>query len=275
MKEFISSSYPVELQSAIELAYEAGEIALHVQKKGYQVWNKGAEANNPVTEADKAISEHVVLRLKELFPHDLIISEEAPLPTTVDDEQRIWFVDPIDGTKEFIKGLNEWSVMIGLSEQGKSVVGVVYQPITQVLYYATKEGGSFYSSQNQVFKNQVRTLPTIKEAVLIQSRSHWSLKAKAIAEQFGITRSIQHGSIGLKFGLIARGHADLYMNFSGHCHLWDLCAPEIILTEAAGVVSSTSGNALNFHSVNTLVNHGFWAASASVAHEVFPYLNKD
>ncbi|WP_133129725.1 3'(2'),5'-bisphosphate nucleotidase CysQ family protein [Legionella yabuuchiae] len=272
MKESITTCAS-ELRFVTQLAKEAGEIAVRVQKKGYQVWDKG-NGNNPVTEADKATSEYIIKKLKKSFPDDLIISEEAPVPQSLDEHPRIWFVDPIDGTKEFIKGLNEWSVMIGLAEHGTSVLGVVYQPVTKELYYATKGGGSFYSSEHHVSKNQVRVVSNTQETILIQSRSHWSPEAESVAKQFGITNSIQHGSIGLKFGLIARGKADLYMNFSRHCHLWDVCGPEIILEEAGGVVSAVNGTPLNYHSVTTVINQGFLAASASLGDEVLPILQR-
>lgn len=250
-----------ELEFALHLAYEAGEIARTIRAEGYEIWNKGGDVNNPVTEADKAASDHILLQLSSAFPHDVVISEEAKVPQTALNGKRIWFVDPIDGTKEFIKGINEWSVMIGLSIDGRSSLGVVYQPDKAITYYAVDEGGAYLSSDDHLQTMHVRTLKEMSHAILIQSRSHWSAKAKQVANQFGISQFLQHGSIGLKLGLISQGEADLYLNFSGHCHLWDLCAPAVILSEAGGALISVEGEPFNFHTNETLIKQSFVAGN--------------
>lgn len=261
-----------ELQQALQLAVEAGDIVCRIRAKGYQVWEKGGSGSNPVTEADKAASDHLIKKLSSLFPDDLIISEEAPVPTAKSKNQRIWYIDPIDGTKEFIKGINEWSVMIGLAINGRPQVGVVYQPQLGQFYYAVKDGGSYFITNQKTSLLHVNDKKSIHEAILIQSRSHWSPEAKAIAEHFGIVNTIQHGSIGLKLGLIARGEADLYMNFSGHCHLWDICGPEIIINEAGGKVITQSGMPFNYQTTDTRVEQNFAAATAGIADVLSPCL---
>lgn len=234
-----------ELDIAIALARQAGDIAQRIRDKGYGVREKKGGLG-PVTEADEAASDLLVQKISQAFPDDLIVSEEEPLSHAPSLNNRIWFIDPIDGTKEFIAGRADWSVMLGLAINGIPCVGVVYQPDIKQLYYATKGGGSFSCLAGETQNLKVRSISDPRNAILIQSRSHGSVKVDQIARECGISKTISSGSVGVKLGMIAAGHADLYFNFSGHCHLWDLCGPEIILQEAGGRILSADGKKIRY-----------------------------
>lgn len=260
-----------ELAMAIELAQKAGKVIQSIRAKGYKIQDKG-ENLGPVTEADQAVSEMLLREIAQIFPEDLIISEEAALPQGVPQANRIWFIDPIDGTKDFIAGRNEWSIMLGLAIHGNPCLGVVYQPDLDQLYYARKGKGAFSRTSDRTEIMKVRAVPDLREAVLLQSHSHWSPKANQLAKQIGISKILKQGSIGLKFGKIAEGKGDLYFNFSGHCHLWDLCGPEAILQEAGGGVILSSGKPLIYRLGETVIRSNFLAANKDLLEKLYHFL---
>lgn len=262
-----------ELDLAIKLAHQAAELILTIRAKGYQTYHKGQHLGL-VTDADKAASRFLLDGIKRAFPDDIIISEEEPLPINT-FSKRIWFIDPIDGTNDFIKGSIEWSIMIGLAIDGLPVLGVVYQPDSNDLYYATQHAGAFHINSQKTTKLKVNTVSQPSQAVLIQSRSHWSPNAQKLAETLGIKQTVKHGSLGLKLAKIAEGNADLYFNFSGHCHLWDLCGPEVILNEAGGQLLLATGKSPDYLYGETLVKDIFLATTLMLMDKIYPILEAD
>ncbi|RMW99844.1 3'(2'),5'-bisphosphate nucleotidase CysQ family protein [Legionella jordanis] len=272
MSDFLKKNHPfaMELDTSIELAKAAGELISTIRKKGYRIQDKGFDLGL-VTEADQAASQLLVRELKHYFPNDLLVSEEEPLPAHK-DTQRIWFIDPIDGTNEFIAGSEDWSIMIGLTVEGRPQLGVVYQPDLDNLYYAVKHAGACLVNPAGKKHLSVRDVIDPKRATLIQSRSHWSTKADHLAKQLQVSDSFQMGSIGLKFGQIAQGNADFYFNFSKRCHFWDLCAPEIILEEAGGVVVTAISPTIAYRLGSTQIKENFLASNPLLAKKLRHYL---
>jgi 3'(2'), 5'-bisphosphate nucleotidase len=262
-----------DVQNIIAATREAGELIKAIRGKGYHIYDKGKELGL-VTDADQAASTFLLQRLEKLFPNDLFISEEEPLPKQPYEPRRVWFIDPIDGTNEFIAGNQEWSIMIGLAVESKPCFGVVYQPDQCFTYYALKNEGAFLSTPQGVQTLRVNDFTDVTQAILLQSRSHWSARAAQIANELGIHKVFKQGSIGLKLGRIAEGKADLYFNFSGHCHLWDLCAPETILEEAGGIVLAATGNRIKYTSEQTLVTENFLASNKSLAKKTCHFLEE-
>lgn len=260
-----------ELKLGIDLVQKAGQIAQEIRAKGFHVQEK-ADNCGPVTEADCAISDLLIKEIQQKYAEDLIVSEEGELPKNLSSNSRMWFIDPIDGTKEFIEGREDWSIMIGLAIQGRPHIGIVYQPDTDCLYYAAKECGAFSRREGQTERLTVSSRSESADIILIQSRSHWSTEAEHIAKSLGIHNTLQQGSIGLKLGLIAAGQADLYCNFSGRCHLWDLCAPEIILEEAGGQVLFRSGQSCDYQTSKTQVENSFLATTSGLLDKVSCFL---
>ncbi|WED44019.1 3'(2'),5'-bisphosphate nucleotidase CysQ family protein [Legionella cardiaca] len=267
------NSLDKEFALALDLSYQAGELVQKIRTNGFQVYNKGPHLGL-VTDADKAASKFIVEKLTHAFPDDIIISEEEPLPQKNSAAKRIWFIDPIDGTKDFVTGSREWSIMLGLAINGTSHLGIVYQPDANELYYAIKSKGACHIRSQKTTPIRTRSISDPTKAILIQSRNHWSSKAQQIAKQFGINKTFQYGSIGLKLGKIATGEADLYFNFSGHCHLWDLCGPQIILQEAGGKVLLSSGKPIIYSQGETIIKDSFLAANKALADKIYPVLKQ-
>ena len=121
-----------EVSIASDLAKQAGAIIIEVSQSDFSVSYKNP--SDPVTEADKRANAIIVEGLQSHFPQDLIVAEESPPPTHLSSTGRVWYVDPLDGTKEFINKNGEYSVMIGLAINGRAKLGVVYQPSAGILY---------------------------------------------------------------------------------------------------------------------------------------------
>lgn len=261
-----------ELQQVKELVLEAGQMAKRIRNKGYKIKDK-SNKEGPVTTADLALSDFLSKKLKQKYPNDLVISEESVVPEDLLEDKRIWFIDPIDGTQDFVDKGSEWAIMIALAINGRSVLGVVYQPDENKLYFAIEGHGSYLECGKRLQKLQVNTGKNFQNITLIQSRHHFSKKAQQLAEKLGIKKMILQSSLGLKIASIAEGKADIYFNFSGRCHLWDLCAPEIILREAGGKISDKNGSPLSYIFKNALIEIPFAASTNEILQKIITHLS--
>src|SRR5437660_4647821 len=141
-KELTKGEYERELRVATELARHAGEAALEFYGGPLRVEHK-EEFDEPVTQADRAVNELIVRALQQEFPEDGILAEESVDTARRLSRERVWMVDPLDGTKGFIAGTGDFAVQIGLAVEGRSVLGVLYAPATDVLYWAARGHGSW------------------------------------------------------------------------------------------------------------------------------------
>ena len=227
-----------ELETAKELAVRAGAILLEHYTDATAVEWKGK--NDPVTSADRAASRFVVDELRKRFPGDGILCEEEKDDLHRLSLPRVWVIDPMDGTKEFIARNGEFSVMIGLAVDGEARVGAVYQPTEKKLYYAAPGSGAFLAQADTTRQLLVSGETDMAKAVIALSRSHLSAANETIRRNLGIEHTIQTGSIGLKVGLLCEGKAHVYVQGKG-TSLWDTCGPEAILREAGGRMTDKSG----------------------------------
>jgi 3'(2'), 5'-bisphosphate nucleotidase len=233
-----------ELTVAKKLALAAGDILMEHYAKTVSVdWKAPGD---PVTEADRAASTFIVNNLKREFPSQGILSEEESEDSSRLERELVWMIDPMDGTREFIDHREDFAVQIGLVRKGIPVLGVVYQPVKDKLYFAGEGTGAFLQSAGITTPLQVSTEQTASQMTMAMSRSHRSARVDAIREQLRIDNFIQMGSVGLKVGLICEGRAHLYVHTGGRTHLWDTCAPEAILCEAGGRMSDVSNQALRY-----------------------------
>ncbi len=255
-----------ELATAIDLAQKAGQRIRALAAGGLAVETKSDDS--PVTEADRAANALIVGALAAAFPDDALLSEEAPDDGSRLRRPRVWMVDPLDGTKDFIRGQSGWAVMIGLCDGGRPVLGVVYQPIGDKLYYATRGDGAFLVREGgapaRLHVSDVREPTQIR---MVASKSHRTAAIDRVRAELGIRDELNVGSVGLKLGLIAEGVRDLYVNPAGHSKLWDACGPEAILVEAGGRLSDAAGAPLDYRG-RELGNLRGLIASNGVLHEL-------
>lgn len=271
-----------ELETAIALARKAGEVILEYYALEIIAEEKLGLDNmtEPVTIADKTASKIIVEGLEKMFSDDAILSEEeADSFETRLARERVWMIDPIDGTWGFIKKDGDFGVQIGLTENGAAILGVVYLPLHDRLFFAAKNQGAFLSEKGEApSRLQVSNKTNLTEMNLASSRNHRSPKMYRIIEDFGFKQEIQRGSVGLKVGLIAERIADLYVHLSPRTKFWDTCAPQIILEEAGGKFTDLFGFPFVYNLKDAQNHNGILATNGAPHEEVLlrlkPLLNE-
>ena len=259
-----------ELETAIALARKAGALILEFYKNGFEAEEKIGADNllEPVTIADRTASKIIVEGLDEIFPNDGILSEEeVDIAENRLDKKRVWIIDPLDGTQGFINKNGDFAVQIGLSENGESVLGVVFLPNENALYYASKNDGAFLvKNDDEPKKLKVSEKSDFDQMNIAISRNHRSKNMNRVIKNFGLKNEVRRGSVGLKIGLIAQQICDLYIHFSPRTKHWDTCAPQIILEEAGGKLTDVFGEKIVYNTKD-VQNHNGILASNSAAHE--------
>ncbi|MGI8545022.1 MAG: 3'(2'),5'-bisphosphate nucleotidase CysQ family protein [Aridibacter sp.] len=259
-----------EFETAINLAREAGDAIMKIYHEGFEIEEKSESEHysEPVTIADRTSSKLIVKGLDEVFPDDGILSEEE-----IDDtkrrlsKSRVWIIDPLDGTKGFTEKAGDFAVQIALTENGEPILGVVFQPIRNILYYAVKREGTFLiDNDEEPRKLEVSEIDEFKEMTLAVSRSHRSPRMNKLVEHFGFVKEHPHGSVGLKVGFLAQKVADIYIHLSPYTKFWDTAAPQIILEEAGGKLTDIFGEKIKYD-IEDVKNHNGIFASNGISHE--------
>ena len=224
------------LNAVISIAEQAGAAILDIYQKDSAAFNiTGKADNSPLTAADLASHQLIVNALQALTPKLPILSEEAAdISWDIRKTwQRYWLVDPLDGTKEFIKRNGEFTVNIALIEDGEPVLGVIYAPVLNKTYFAAKGEGAFVKTADTTKPIQVAKPGS--SVRVVGSRSHPSPELAGYLAQFAKHDMVPVGS-SLKFCLVAEGSADVYPRF-GPTMQWDTGAGHIIALEAGATVS--------------------------------------
>ena len=251
-----------ELVRAVAIVRAAGAEVLAMQRGALGVEMKPGD--EPVTVADRRGSEIICAGLAEAFPADPVISEELPPPPGAQAGARLWLVDPIDGTKDFIRGEDGYSVMLGLVRDGRPALGVVYQPAQDRMFYATP-AGAWVTKGEHVEEMRVSTVSAARDVRLVASKSHRSATIDEVKSRLGITGETNVGSVGVKLCLIALGVHDLYVNPAAKTKAWDSCAPEAILVRAGGRLTDFDGEPLDYR--GDLAHHRGLIASNGLVHD--------
>ncbi len=256
-----------ELEAAIDLARRAGQVLLDFYETSPTVeWKDESE---PVTAADKAANALIVEELITLFPDDALLAEESPDTSGRLRHDRLWVIDPMDGTKEFIKRNGEFSVMIGLAIEGRATLGVVYQPTRDRLYYGVVGQGAFLVDEDsEPERLSVSDHEDPAKMCVAVSRSHRSSRIDAVRNALGIEREVQSGSVGLKVALICDRSCDLYIHPSPQTKQWDTCAPEAILVAAGGRMTDLEGADFVYNRADLYNRNGILATNGRAHDEI-------
>ncbi|MFT6916274.1 MAG: 3'(2'), 5'-bisphosphate nucleotidase [Motiliproteus sp.] len=247
------------------IAREAGDVILNIYNRAEPLQIDQKSDNSPVTEADLAAHQLICASLARLTPEIPILSEESPDEEIQDRLQwpRYWLVDPLDGTKEFIKRNGEFTVNIALIENHRPTLGVVYAPAIQTSYAGCVRTQSTFKSQGKqravAFKT--RSLTPFRPLSLVVSRSHNDPRIDTYVEQLRQQMPVSVTPLGssLKLCLIAEGMADLHLRV-GPTSEWDTAAAQAVLEAAGGLVCDLSGNPLEYNRKQSLINPDFMAA---------------
>ena len=247
------------LEQVIAIARRAGERIIEIYERDFDVEQK--DDRSPLTEADMAAHRVIVEQLRAIKPELPVLSEEsAAVPFEERSTwSRYWLVDPLDGTREFIKRNGEFTVNIALIDAHEPVLGVIVVPVTGVCYYASRGHGAFVQRGTAPSRPiQVRALDRA-HVVVAGSRSHAGEALIAFLDRLGSHELVSMGS-SLKFCLVAEGKADVYARL-GPTSEWDTAAAHCIVTEAGGRVTDTAMQPLRYNTKESLLNPYFFASA--------------
>ncbi|QDU63405.1 Inositol-1-monophosphatase [Planctomycetes bacterium Pan216] len=236
-----------ELSVTLETIREAGRKVMELYASFERIEDAPADIS---TDADRASQELILQRLHAAFPGDQLCGEESTptLEQASADGSRLWIVDPIDGTRGFARKNDEFSIMIGLVDEGAVVLGAVYEPAIDRVTYAAKGKGCWTAQpfDGEPVACRVRPTASLDEAVLSMSRSQGTLGEKEMLRVFGASSAIQTYSAGIKFAQVARGESDIYVGDYLTLKDWDICAGHVLVEEAGGLVTTLGGEPVRY-----------------------------
>lgn len=247
---------PLLLDELLRLAREAGDAILKIYNTDFNVERK--HDNSPLTEADLASHRTIVNALARLTPEIPVLSEESvKIPfETRRSWNRYWLIDPLDGTREFVKRNGEFTVNIALIEGDRPAAGVVYAPVLDRLYYGTVDDGAWLKEGEQAAK-PIRAVSRRRLPIKVAgSRSHAGDSLKHFLNNLGEHELVSMGS-SLKLCLVAEGEADLYPRL-GPTSEWDTAAAQAVVEAAGGHVTTLDMQPLRYNTKDSLLNPEFF-----------------
>ena len=253
------------LEQMLAIAAEAAVLVKGVYDKPFSVQYKGPA--DPVTEADERANELICRRLADAFPEIPVVAEESPEERwrNFRASDRIFFVDPVDGTREFVARTGEFVVMIGLVEGDRATHGVVHAP-DQDLVWAGEVGRGAFEVDGSGTRRPLHVGKTtdLAEASVVSSRTHRSPLLEQALEHLAPKRIVSLGSAGLKGVAVARGQADVYMAPERAGSRWDACAPDAIVRAAGGVYTDSFGQPIDYRAERVENELGIVAANPTL-----------
>ena len=252
----MSEDFAELARACCAIARTAGRAILEVYEGDFAVERK--QDNSPLTQADLAAHRAILAGLQVLTPRIPVLSEESAEQAAWSERRqwaRYWLVDPLDGTREFVKRNGEFTVNIALIEGHAPVLGVVYAPAIDEMYWAWRGGEAKFSTSSQ--SSDLRTRPRGTPLVVAGSRSHADPRMQTALAKMGPHEMYALGS-SLKFCRTGRGEADLYLRY-GPTSEWDTAAGQCVLEAAGGGVFEIDGSVLRYNAKESLLNPDFFA----------------
>lgn len=261
--------FEAELQAAITAAEEAGRLIL----AEYELFEPIPDAPVSIsTHVDRASQELILACLQRDFPEDGFCAEENTPGRSAEATSRMWVIDPIDGTRGFAKKNGEFSVMIAFTFERQPVVGVVLEPATGQVTYASISTGCWTRKGTETpTRCVVSRTERISDARLVQSHAKPGAPDPVVAT-LRPAQVRETYSAGLKLALVARGESDLYVNSYPRFFDWDICAGHILVTEAGGEVTDLQGKPIIYAGQDYRQSGGLLASNGKVHAESLPLL---
>jgi 3'(2'), 5'-bisphosphate nucleotidase len=264
---------PSQNADILEFVRQAGQKALQLRAKGFQVDEKGIDDH--VTNVDRALDQMLVEKFQQWFPKDIVISEENTLSqkswqqnSNQDQQSRLWFIDPIDGTEDFIHGREHYAVMIGLLKAHQPVMGWVYAPKSDRFYFGGSAANGLYANlnssltsanQESSFQAFAPQKPPPNSCQVILSEKDDAAYGDAIRSAIPQAEFYSLGSFGLKVMEVVLGRASLYIYLNRRVKLWDTVGPLAIARGAGLVCCDLEGKEIGFDmdaiDPDTLIHH--------------------
>ena len=249
---------PALIESVCALARDAAAAILEVYQGEFDVLHK--DDRSPVTAADLAAHRVIESGLRALTPDIPVLSEESAAIAWSERSRwtRYWLVDPLDGTREFVKRNGEFTVNIALIDQHESIFGVVQTPVSGELAWGWQGGGAWLRRSNGASPQRIHSRPRTHPLTVAGSRSHGTERLNAMMHNVGEHVLLGLGS-SLKFIRIAAAEADLYVRL-GPTSEWDTAAGQCVLEQAGGRVTDLAGQRLRYNTKDSLLNPEFIAS---------------
>ncbi len=261
-----------ELKILKKAVKAAGEEVLKCYCSGFKINYK--EDKSPLTQAD--LSSNAILREMLAETGYPVLSEEDADDLKRLNGAKVWIIDPLDGTMDFVQETGEFSVMVGLVEEERPILGAVFQPATGELFYAEKGRGAFRESGlGQKEKLQVSPIKETKESRMVVSRNHLKPEDESLAAKLQIQEMKKVGSNGVKIAKIAAGEADFFVNTGSGMGEWDSCGPDIILQEAGGILTDKFGKEIIYNKKEPVLKNGLIAGNKDLHRKIVENLNAE
>jgi 3'(2'), 5'-bisphosphate nucleotidase len=233
-----------ELEVALSLGAQGGAIAYQLQREGVETDAKAD--GSPVTVADQRLNALIVAGLRDAFPDDAILAEESGDDPRRGTAERCWYVDPVDGTRDFATGDANWAIHIGLCRHGLPVLGIVAEPAHHRVSWGVhtpEESGAWSRDESGV--RALKRGPSTRRRV-VTSKSHRDEQLESIVAALDAEEQIRKSSVGCKAVTLARAEAEIYAHPGVGTKLWDSCAPAALLLGAGGIMTDLGGQALDY-----------------------------
>jgi len=263
------------LETLIEIADEAATIVRRVYGEGCPVRFKGP--NDPVTIADCLANQHICARLRASFPDCVLVAEESPPEeyATYRDAERLFFIDPLDGTREFVQRTGEFVVMIGYVEDARATAGIIHSPLDGRVWIGQLGIGAFGRIGAEPFKAlQVATEEDPARSRILVSRSQNLPAARRLTQALGTSDLVAMGSAGLKGAGVAEGSADAYIGLGNAGKRWDVCAPDAIVSAAGGCFADTDGCSFDYRAQDLANLRGIVAGNPRLVQAILEKLGR-
>jgi 3'(2'), 5'-bisphosphate nucleotidase len=254
-----------EASVALEAAREAAAVVMRVYAAPFDVEYKAKD--DPVTVADKESNALVCDRLARAFPGIPIVAEESDPAAYAGfaAAEAAWFVDPLDGTREFVAKNGEFAVMIGLAERGRATVGVVLAPAWGRAFIGVVGDGAWeVDADGSLRPIHVSAVEDVTAATIVVSRSRAPERVGHFVASLGARPPVPHGSSGLKGALVATAAADVYLQPGRAGMRWDACATEALVRAAGGELTDASGAAIDYRDPNLENSRGMIATNGKL-----------
>lgn len=263
------------LQSLVAIAERAAALVLKTYEGEFDVELKGP--NDPVTAADREANQLICDALRDSFPGCPIVAEESD-PSLFGDFRhapRVFFVDPVDGTREFVRRTGEFVVMIGCVEEERATAGVIWAPTLGTVWIGELGRGAYRRTGDGEFvpiRPAAKTTPDA--ARLLVSRAQSAEETSALQVQLSVPSVDAMGSAGLKGAAVADGTADAYVAPRYAGKRWDACAPDAIVSAAGGILTDSRGAAIDYRSEDLVNRRGLVAANSTLHRQLIERLER-
>jgi 3'(2'), 5'-bisphosphate nucleotidase len=253
-----------ELQVLLRIAADAAKVIMSVYARPFEVEYKGPQ--DPVTEADKLANALICEQLEREFPGVPIVAEESD-PSTFEDFRkfdRVFFVDPVDGTREFVDRNGEFAVMIGLVEGSRAIASVIDAPARGDVFAGWVGQGAFRITGGKQTDIRVSDISDVTQGRLVGSRSHRGPELERALALLNPRDVLVMGSAGLKGTLVASAEVEAYVAPGYAGKRWDACAADALVTAAGGILTDTHGDPIDYRAASISNSRGLLASNGRI-----------